>query len=80
MCNCLKEALKNIADKYPTWPPDDKYGKKVERYSYSEAALNFKTGKMEMGIGISIKFENQKKLGHTFIRMSHCPLCGEKIC
>ena len=47
--------------------------------SYSDAGLNFRTGKTCYGIGIDIKFEDQKKAGHTYLNMSHCPLCGEKF-
>jgi hypothetical protein len=77
MCNCLSESLEKVKEMYPKWP--DESGKEVEDMYYSNSGLNFSTGKSIHGIGIDIKFKDQKKLGHTFIIMSHCPLCGKKF-
>ncbi|HEY0089932.1 MAG TPA: hypothetical protein VGB37_13870 [Candidatus Lokiarchaeia archaeon] len=77
MCNCLSETLKEIKEKYSKWP--DENGKKVERMYYSDAGLNFRTGKTCYGMGIDIKFEGQKKTGHTYLNMGYCPVCGKKL-
>jgi hypothetical protein len=74
MCNCLTETLKKIKEKYPEWN-----GKKVDDMYYSDCGLNFTTGKTCYGMGIDIRFEGQKKLGHTYLNISHCPLCGKKL-
>ena len=74
MCDCLEKAIKTIKEKYPTWN-----GKKVDDIFYPDYCLNLKTGKASYGIGIDIRFKDQKKLGHTSLAISYCPLCGKEL-
>ena len=73
-CTCLEDTVKQINEKYKEWN-----GKPVERITLQNLALDFKSGQVVNLIGLDIKFKNQKKLGHTTLRMSHCPLCGKEI-
>ena len=73
-CKCLSELAEKLTTQISTWG-----GKKVKSCSLSDEILNFKTGQTEYGIGIDIKFENQKKEGHTFVIMAYCPMCGKKL-
>jgi hypothetical protein len=71
MCDCLEKSIKQIKEKYPKWKE-----KEVDDIFYSDCGINFTTGKMNYGMGIDIRFKGQKKLGHTMLNISHCPLCG----
>lgn len=54
-------------------------GKPVEKYMFSDSGMNFRTGKITYGLGIDIKFKNQKKVGHTTLTINYCPLCGKSM-
>jgi hypothetical protein len=73
-CNCLDKALTKILNNNPSWN-----NKKVSQYYYSDGGISFTTGESSVGIGIDIKYEGQKKEGHTYLTMAFCPLCGKSL-
>jgi len=74
MCDCIKNIQKEILEKYPIWE-----GKKVVSYTHDNWGICFDTGKVTYNIGFDIKFENQKKQGHTSMPYTYCPHCGKKV-
>ena len=74
MCDCLEKVIIEIREDFPK-----RKGKEVDDIFYSNCGLNFRTGEVQFGMGIDIRFKNQKQLGHTMLNISHCPLCGKKF-